>query len=113
MKRYGFTVKDNRRETTDYQMLFDVWKKRGLAITYLSAEYDLKGKLHYHGVIECPEQIRFPSRQLKQKGIHMFFVPIRSIKALEGWQEYCDKDQDSITEVPISEDVNPPKRKMF
>lgn len=112
-KLYAFTLKDNRRETTDYEFVFSEFVKKGCDILCRSLEYDVKGKPHYHGVIEVPRSIRFPARQLQFRYIHSFYRQLKTYKDLSWWMIYCDKDQDDLMPECKEEYVEPPKIKMF
>ena len=74
VQAWGYTIKDNRTETTDYESWFTNAERLKCKIVSKSPEYDSKGKLHYHGVIEIPK--RFYRKRLMQKGLHLHLQEI-------------------------------------
>lgn len=88
MERFAFTVKDNRRDTTDYEMLWDSWHKKGCIINCKYPELDVKGRLHFHGIVTIP--VKCYRKALCPKGFHFLLKPISDE---EGWISYIKKDQ--------------------
>lgn len=88
---YGFTVKDNRVDTTDYRSFFERCEKMGCPITHKYSELDSKGKLHYHGIINIPKG--FYRKRLMVDGLHLKLVELFDH---EGWLKYCQKAQEAL-----------------
>lgn len=92
MQKFAYTLKDNRREQTDYEMYFDIIRKMGIEVLTVYRERDSRGKLHCHGIMSIPKHFYRKSLRMFQ-GIHLYLTPIRSQSQEDGWQEYCTKDQ--------------------
>ena len=93
---YGYTVKDNRPETTDYQSFFDRCEKFGVKITHKYPEYDSKGKLHIHGIMQIPKG--FYRKKICMDGLHIKLVEIYDEA---GWKRYITKDQPKKVQKPL------------
>lgn len=85
---YAFTVKDNRKETTDYAPFFDRCKSFGVVVSVKVGELDSHNKLHYHGILEIPKG--FYRKKLTMPGLSLKLVELYD---LEGWTKYIQKDQ--------------------
>lgn len=99
---YAFTVKDVRKDVTDYKPWFTEADKAGCKTLSKSEEYDRRGKLHYHGLMAIPKGLY--RKSLMMYGIHYKLVKLRDI---QGWLEYINKDQDIVQQIPRSEDIDP------
>jgi len=93
MQRYAFTIKDNRKEQSDYYSTFDQWEKKGCIIRCKYAEQDSQGKLHYHGIVSIPEKCY--RKALCPKGMHFM---LKEIYDESGWDIYIKKDQKDLDE---------------
>lgn len=85
---WAYTVKDNRSETTDYNIFFDRCTKFGIVVNSKYAEYGKHNKLHYHGIMKIPKG--FYRKKLMMPGLHL---KLKEITDLEGWLEYIKKEQ--------------------
>jgi len=97
-EKYAFTIKDNRREQSDYFVLFDIWQKKGCSILCKYPEQDSKGRLHYHGIMTIPKGIY--RKTLCPKQYHFMLKPLTDE---EGWLRYCKKDQQEEEDVDTNE----------
>jgi len=88
MERFAFTIKDNRREVTDYNLLFDLWLAKGCIVNCKYLELDKSNRMHYHGIVTIPKKCY--RKALCPQGYHMLLKPIHD---LEGWEAYIKKDQ--------------------
>jgi len=88
-ERFAFTIKDNRRECTDYQSTFDNWIKKGCIIHCKYPEMDSTNKLHFHGIVSIPSKVY--RKALCPKGMHFLLKPIFDE---DGWETYIKKEQD-------------------
>lgn len=88
---FAYTVKDNRRETSDYNMFFDRCKQFGCEILSKHSEYGMTKKLHYHGVMKIPRG--FYRKKLMIKGLHLY---LEEVYDYGGWKEYCKKDHPTV-----------------
>lgn len=106
---YGYTVSDNRVDVTDYQPWFDKVDKLGCRVVTKCAEHDSKSRLHYHGVILIKKG--FFRKRLMMPGLHVKLVEIYD---REGWDLYCNKQQEEEIEPPSPKDMHPVlKEKIF
>lgn len=104
---YGYTIKDNRSETTDYQSWFDKADKMGCKFETKHAEYGSSNKLHYHGIVQIPKG--FYRKRLMQKGLHL---KLEELFDRAGWEQYCKKEEvEPLT--PVEERIVVPKEKLF
>lgn len=85
---FAFTVKDNRVDTTDYDSFFLNLTKLKCIVECKYPEYDAKGKLHYHGVVQIPKSVL--RKKLVLTGLHVKFDEVYN---MEGWLNYIKKDQ--------------------
>lgn len=88
MDRFAFTVKDNRKDVTDYEPLFDSWIKKGLVINCKYLELDSYNRMHYHGIVTIPKKVY--RKSLCPTGFHFL---LKEISDEEGWMTYIKKDQ--------------------
>lgn len=98
---YGFTVKDNRQDVTDYKSFFDNVKNNGCKVTCSYNEYDSANRLHVHGIIQIPKG--FYRKRLCLQGLH---IKLEELYDPEGWIRYIRKDQKVLQEEegPLGED---------
>lgn len=85
---YGFTVKDNRQDVTDYKPFLDNCKQHGCNVVCSYEEYDEASRLHIHGIIEIPKG--FYRKKICMKGLH---VKLEELYDPAGWLRYIRKDQ--------------------
>lgn len=85
---FAFTVKDVRTDSTDYDQFFDMLNNHKCIIECKYPEYDSKGKLHYHGVMQIPKSVR--RTKLVIKGLS---IRLDEVYNMEGWLNYIKKDQ--------------------
>lgn len=93
---YAFTVKDNRRETTDYSSFFDRLSKFDVEIDCKYKELDSKGKVHYHGIVLIPKGMY--RKKLMMPGLHL---KLEELYNREGWMKYITKDQMTPPNTPF------------
>lgn len=86
MTTYGYTVKDVRREQSDYASFFDRATTYGCKVLSKVAEYDSKGRLHYHGTMVLPSGFKYS--KLRSYGLHTHF---KKIYDMPGWIAYLKK----------------------
>lgn len=98
MVSWAFTVKDNRVDSTDYKEFFDRLESKGCNVTHKYGEYDKKGKLHYHGVVQIPKGVY--RKSLLPNGLHM---QLKELFDLKGWEKYIKKDQKGEGEDDVAE----------
>jgi len=108
MEKYAFTIKDNRRETTDYIKVFDDWVLRNCIVQCKYGELDKSGKLHYHGIISIPKPLF--RKLLCPRGFHLLLKPLVDE---EGWITYCKKDQDAEDDTNDNEQMCKLKKSLF
>lgn len=109
----AFTLKKNVKlldfkkvTEKDYEEVFEQWNEYGVLITKFY-EFDSKGLLHVHGVIDLPKKALY--KRLKPPGFHTLFKPITD---LSGWEDYIRKDQvlyNKIKMLGIEHDFPPPE----
>ncbi len=93
MEQYAFTVKVTQQHSpsdvnsSNYDTFFKNLRNRGITIVLSQSEYDPKGFLHYHGIIECKRN--FYRKKLRIAGYHLY---LKEIDDLQGWVAYCLKD---------------------
>lgn len=112
---YGFTVKDNRQDVTDYDSFFDRCNKFKCDVQEYYGELDSKGRLHFHGIISIPKG--FYRKKLCMPGLHL---DLEEIYDLKGWVKYIKKDlKNRMLSGNVHEELTPPtspinlKRKLF
>lgn len=108
---WAYTVKDNRKEVTDYRKFFEVLKKKGCDVLTKYPEYGQTNRLHYHGVVMIPEKVH--RKSLAIDGLHFH---LDEIFDRAGWDKYCRKEvlsEDDGTEVPREHYVQPPVLRLF
>ncbi len=93
MEQYAFTVKVTQQHTPadvnekSYTAFFDLLRARGIRVILKQSEYDSKGFLHFHGIIEMKNN--FYRKKIRSKGFHLY---LKEIYDLEGWVRYVLKD---------------------
>lgn len=109
---YGFTVKDNRIDVTDYDSFLDRCAKFKCIVQEYYGELDSKGRYHLHGIISIPKG--FYRKKLVMPGLHL---KLEEIYNLIGWTKYIKKDQprdnDSIESIQTEEPRIVLKKSLF
>lgn len=108
MENFAFTIKDNRRETSDYNVVFDDWQLRNCIVRCKYREIDSSGKEHYHGIISIPKKVF--RKLLCPKGYHLLLKPLVDE---EGWLMYCRKDQDPEEDTDDNDLMSKLKQPLF
>ncbi len=92
----GFTLSPKPRNVKYNQwLLFNWWRKIHEVLTSFSSNYDIypefddSGRLHFHGIFECKDKIKFYRTQnrLKKYGFVKYEGHIT-----DKWLTYCRKD---------------------
>lgn len=112
---FAYTIKARKRAMCNqlvYTTLFAQWRLEGCKITVCSEEYDKIGRLHYHGIVVIPSEVRYSALCPKREFTYHFF-PILTETNRRLWFDYCHKDIDLITQVPPRHDFSPPKVSLF
>jgi len=105
---FAYTVKDNRVDCTDYRSFFDNSEKKGCSFYSKFKELDKKGKIHYHGIVFIPKRVY--RKALCLKGLHL---KLKEIFDVEGWEEYCKKDQEKELSDDPDEPIEMPNKRLF
>lgn len=89
---YCFTVKDNRKEQTDYSRFFSLWdkfEKEGyITMDCKYYEKDIHGRGHYHGIVAIKKG--FYRKKMCPDGYH---VKLDECYNRAQWVRYITKDQ--------------------
>lgn len=106
---FGFTVKDNRQDVTDYDSFMDRAKRMECDIQEYYPEKDSKGRLHLHGIISIPKG--FYRKKLMMSGLHL---KLEEIYDIDGWRRYCKKSQPNTDENSEEDElIEIPKKSLF
>lgn len=89
MDKFAFTIKDNRKDQHDYNLVFNLWATHGCVVLCKYAERDTRGVVHYHGIVNIPHNLY--RKQLCPYGYH---VKLKEMFDEDGWTTYCKKDQE-------------------
>lgn len=93
-KDYAFTVKARKSEdqaSENYLILFALWREKyNVQIPYAIPEKDKRGRLHYHGLVKIPSNLRY--KDLIPCGHSCWFKRITEAHDYAAWRTYCEKD---------------------
>ena len=97
MKVYAITIKrlGSKLPTKDnYEAIFIAWYMvHRVHVPFRVYEHDSRGKLHMHGILECPKN--FYMKHLIAKGFNLHLRELKTKRDREAWESYCLKDQDA------------------
>ncbi len=103
MQKYCFTIKklgaNKQVNEKSYNKFWRLLKDEGAQLEYFFAEYDSKGKLHYHGLILLRKH--YYRKRLYPYGYSLL---IRKCTDANGWYTYCTKDQHRFDPISIMYD---------
>lgn len=80
---------------SDYLSIRTKWMKEFNGVNLHTYFFEKEGGCHLHGIITLPRN--FYRKRLMQKGLHIHMIPLF---AVEGWLEYCKKNQKKYAVVP-------------
>ncbi len=100
---YAFTIRDNRKGSTDYKTILDHIQKYGKVLKLSTETTTTKGnqtKLHLHGTLGTNDKLYYRSCCLP--GYHTHFQPVYSAH----WDDYIEKQKVDLNKTNPNFQVN-------